>query len=397
MTKDTFMSAFTFESFKCEVSFNEIVDSYTGEKTRELVLRNNNNENFRAAYLYGEGLKEISRSKSGEKNNILGEFLGIKKNDLNSMMSFFKKYGFLFCLKDYEHFITFHINDVVYIKDNLEALINIFNAQDTNNINYKTLLDSVLFLLLNEKRDIKIEDNICYSPSNNDLLHYIINANKIRFDTNNNIVQIPRGDGGTIPAYRVTDHILNEGINDVIIDEYKDLMDNNDDSLYFLRQIVKSYVTKNTSILNIDECLIIDFLYHFSRRISIISLDNISLDMPFQEEVYEVLIEEKNSDLKQALLKISKYLIEKELNHFLSEIKPKYDANTMRPNWNLPSLLSAMYLSLFYLDSNQAMHRICQNINCNQLFLVSKTNQVKKYCCVYCTNAVSQRRYRQKK
>src|SRR5699024_550440 len=119
--------------------------------------------------------------------------------------------------------------------------------------------------------------------------------------------------------------------------------------------------------------------------------------MPFQEAVYEMFTTGKNSDLQHALLKISKYLIEKELNHFLSEIKPKYDANTMRPNGNLPSLLSAMYLSLFYLDSNQAMHRVCQNINCHQLFLVSKTNQVKKYCCVYCTNAVSQRRYRQKK
>ena len=34
MTKDAFMSAFTFESFKCEVSFNEIVDTYTGDKTK---------------------------------------------------------------------------------------------------------------------------------------------------------------------------------------------------------------------------------------------------------------------------------------------------------------------------------------------------------------------------
>ncbi|MEZ7171775.1 hypothetical protein [Sporosarcina sp. OR05] len=66
MTKDTFMSAFTFEGFKCDVSFNEIVDTYTGDKTKEIVLRNNN-EKFRASYLYGEGLKEIGREKRGEK------------------------------------------------------------------------------------------------------------------------------------------------------------------------------------------------------------------------------------------------------------------------------------------------------------------------------------------
>jgi len=54
MTKDTFMSAFTFEGFKCDISFNEFVDTYTGDKIKELVLRNNN-EKFRASYLYGEG------------------------------------------------------------------------------------------------------------------------------------------------------------------------------------------------------------------------------------------------------------------------------------------------------------------------------------------------------
>src|SRR5699024_5479627 len=165
---------------------------------------------------------------------------------------------------------------------NLEALINIFNAQDTDNINYKSLLDSVLFLLLNEKRDITIEDNVCYSSSNIDLLHNIVNANKIRFDNKNNVVQISRPDGGTIPAYGFKDYLLDEGINEVIIDEYEDLMQNDDYSLSFLKQIVKSYTSKKEAIFNEYECLIIDFLYHFSRRISIITLDNVSLDMPFQ-------------------------------------------------------------------------------------------------------------------
>lgn len=396
MTKDTFMSAFTFEGFKCDISFNEFVDTYTGDKIKELVLRNNN-EKFRASYLYGEGLKEIGREKRGEKNNILGEFIGIEKNDLNSMMSFFKKYGFLFPLSDYNQFVTFQIEDINYIKDNLEALINIFNAQDTNNIDYKSLLDSVLFLLLQKEKVIKINDNTCYKSSNKDLLHNINNANKIRFDDNSNTIQIPRDDGGSVPAFEVKDYLLGEGISVVIIEEYENLMQDDDYSLSFLKQIVKAYVSKKTTIFSEDECLIIDFLYHFSRRISIIIPEDISLNTLFQEVVYETFTKRENDDLKQALLKISKYLIEKELNHFLSEIKPKYDADTMRPNWKLPSLFSAMYLSLFYLDSNQAMYRVCQNINCNQLFLVSKTNQVKKYCCVYCTNAVSQRRYRQKK
>ena len=100
--------------------------------------------------------------------------------------------------------------------------------------------------------------------------------------------------------------------------------------------------------------------------------------------------------MQDGLLKISKYLIERELNYHLAEIRPVYNVETMQPNWKLPSLLSAMYLSLFYLDSRQGSYRACQNMNCGQFFLVSKTNSIKKYCCTDCTNAVSQRKYRKK-
>lgn len=94
MSYDTFKSAFVFESFKCETNFNEIVEPNTGEKVKSLVIRNNSTEKFRAAYIYGEGLKEISRSKGSEKNNILGEFLGIKKMTSNLSCHFLKNMDF---------------------------------------------------------------------------------------------------------------------------------------------------------------------------------------------------------------------------------------------------------------------------------------------------------------
>ncbi|MEZ7171774.1 hypothetical protein [Sporosarcina sp. OR05] len=111
----------------------------------------------------------------------------------------------------------------------------------------------------------------------------INNANKIRFDGNSNTIQIPREDGGTVPAFEVKDYLLGEGINEVIIEEYENLMQDDDYSLSFLKQIVKAYVIKKTSIFSEDECLIIDFLYHFSRRISIIIPEDISLNTLFQE------------------------------------------------------------------------------------------------------------------
>jgi hypothetical protein len=147
MKNDTFKSAFIYEGYKCLVKPTEVVDLNTGYINKKIVIKNNDSANYRAAYIYGEGLKEIKKHKGSAKNNILGEFLGIEKNDINSIMSFFEKYGFLFNLNYYEQYVTFDLEDIMYLKDSLEALINLLNAQGVQHINYKKFLDSVLFLL----------------------------------------------------------------------------------------------------------------------------------------------------------------------------------------------------------------------------------------------------------
>ncbi|SHI17526.1 hypothetical protein [Sporanaerobacter acetigenes] len=393
---DTFKSAFVFESCKCVTDYNEVVNLNTGNKTKSLVVRNDISKKFRAAYIYGEGLKEIRRQRANDKNNILGEFLGIKKNDINSVMSFFNKYGFLFDLSGYDQYVNVNVEDIIYLKDNLEALINLLNAQNTSKVNYKKFLDSALFLLLKEDREIKINDETVYESIHNSFLNNIKNATKTNLIEGDNIVHVPRNDGGKDIAYRCQDSLLESGNYDIIISDYDKILEDDNPHMGFTKQIFKAYVIKN-SLFTKDEELAIEFLFHFIKQISSVNLDLISLDMPFADEVYDKIQSEENIYLHDALFKISKFLIERELNYHLSEIRPVYNVETMQPNWNLPSLLSAMYLSLFYLDSRQASYRACQNINCGQFFLVSKTNSIKKYCCVYCTNAVSQRRYRHKK
>ena len=153
---DTFKSAFVFESYKCITDYNETVDLHTGYKTKSLVIRNDVSQNFRAAYIYGEGLKEIKKQRVNYKNNILGEFLGIKKNDINSVMSFFNKYGFLFDLSGYDQYVNVNIDDIIYLKDNLEALINLLNAQDSRKINYKKFLNSVCIYCLKKIEKLKL-------------------------------------------------------------------------------------------------------------------------------------------------------------------------------------------------------------------------------------------------
>lgn len=395
MNSDTFKSAFIFESYKSLVDSIEVVDLRTGDKNKTLVIKDNYSTNFRAAYIYGEGLKEIKKHKESTKNNILGEFLGIEKNDINSIMSFFKKYGFLFNLNNYEEYITFEIEDIIYLRDSLEALTNLLNAQGVQHINHKKFLDSVLFLLLKEGRDIKINEELVYQSKENSFLHNIKSATKTNLNIMENIIHLDRDDGGKDIAYRCNDSILRDGYYDININDYDAFLEEDSTHTKLPRQVLKAYVLKK-SIFREEEELSIEFLLHFMMEVSIIDLNLLSIDMPFEKEVYSKIQSIENRHLLDALLKISKKLIERELNSHLAKIRPVYNAEKMQPNWNLPSLLSAMYLSLFYLDSRQASYRACQNINCGQFFLVSKTNSIKKHCCTDCTNAVSQRKYRKK-
>ncbi len=391
--QNTFKSAFMFQGYKCITDFDDVVDKISGEKLRSIVIKNDKSQKYDAAYFYGDGLKEI-KTNGNEKNNILGEFLGIQKNDTTQIMSFFNKYGFIFNLDGYENYISISIDDIMYVKENLEALINLLSAQNTTNVNYKKLLDSVLFLLLRENREIKIEDTIIYKYTNN-FLHNIKNATVSNLSEFENIVHSHRDDGNIDIAYRFKDLLSDTGYSDIIQSNYNQLMQTDDFDYYIPKQIFKTFAIKD-SIFNEDDCLSITFLFHFIQEISTFYLDQLELDMAFSENVYDDLKSSENKYLLDALFKISKHLIERELNFNLSEVRPTYDAKTMQPNWNIKSLLSAMYMSLFYLDSKQGSYRSCKNINCGEFFLVSKTNSKKQYCCICCTNAVSTRKSRQK-
>lgn len=100
--------------------------------------------------------------------------------------------------------------------------------------------------------------------------------------------------------------------------------------------------------------------------------------------------------MKDSIDKLAKRVIGDELNHNLKDIVPVYDIEKMSPSWKVESLLSAMYLSLFYLKPDTQLYRQCENPNYNNYFMVKTTSTRTKYCCTRCANSVTQSRYRRK-
>jgi len=89
---------------------------------------------------------------------------------------------------------------------------------------------------------------------------------------------------------------------------------------------------------------------------------------------------------------MAKYIIKKELEHHLINIRPLYDADNMQPRWSVPSLLDALYFSIFYLDSKTQMYRQCKY--CGRYFTVKRSNTTNIYCDGWCRNNSQQSRHR---
>ena len=103
--------------------------------------------------------------------------------------------------------------------------------------------------------------------------------------------------------------------------------------------------------------------------------------------------EEKEMEL---LPKIAKKIIKKEMDYYLSNIHPVYNAETMTASWEIPNLLTAMYFSLFYYNPAHTIYKICERTDCGNLIAVTSSDTKKKYCSKTCNGIVTQRRFRKK-
>lgn len=143
--------------------------------------------------------------------------------------------------------------------------------------------------------------------------------------------------------------------------------------------------------------LVAEFLYNFNKEIA-----PITKITPNGVIECEKKIELNNSPAfhdryKNALIRIAKSVYKRELDWGLKGIRPVCDGENFRPKWNIPSLLSALYFSLFYFDANYQEYRICANETCRKWFPVPKSKRNKKYCNNECGNLVAQRKFQRKK
>ena len=138
------------------------------------------------------------------------------------------------------------------------------------------------------------------------------------------------------------------------------------------------YLYKHIPLEYAEARKVVDFLYIFIKRVSKISYIDSDGNIEIQKKLKNNI--DFNEELKEKLIEIAKIVCKRELDWGIKNIRPIYDIEEKRPDWEIPDLYSGLYFAHFYCDAKYYIRRKCQSPACNKYFLVRRTNTKKKYC-----------------
>ena len=365
-----------FTSYKALTLVEKKHDIINNEIQEQLSIKNSDEK---VSFLLNseQGLILDTGGKILKKNNVIGEFIKLEDNDLTAIKNFIEKYGYFFKLSSGEPYKSVELKDVYRFKNRFKSLIHLLYALHNEELrDYKEVLYSIYFLLFtlqlsNERKSKQLN---------------IINL----------LFNFPKYEGFDSSFYRIDDFAMEDEVFEIAIQDYHNFVADSTNHHSLSRNLLKAFKNKHL-IKQKEDRMIIDFLFHMWVDFEVIYVKDMLLDDIFSTQVYEDFNNKASKKMKQLSLNIAKYLISKELNNALLGLIPSYDFEKLRPSWKIPNLYTALYFAVFNLDSSSSIIRKCDNINCGEYFVVSKSNKKKRFCCEHCAKAVSQRNYKEEK
>lgn len=377
-------SKFTFKNKIEKYSLTDTFDPNSGQEILTLYCSHLPKPDY-AKYNFDSLTGLVTSNVDSKKNNPFGEFLSINKS---TFIDYLNKYGFLFDWESSENYDSIEFNYILEFQSRLKLLLSIFN-NIAKSIEYKELLLSTFLLIGKPQLELNLGKSKFIFPS---LFPFHVLRNSIPEKNLSDMTTRHTSSNGKITTYIKVENKFSENGYTCDLDflYYQDIIENlqYDD---FIKDIFYLYVNKPANLEPIT-AHIIDFIYLFFSKVGICDISNTNLK--FEDEDLSNFM--KSSELKNALLILSKEILALEINRGLAKVQPKINLDTLLPDWNLPDLISAFYFTLFYSNPKIAMYKICENIGCNTPFYVQRSNTIKKYCSESCKNASSQRRYRNK-
>lgn len=382
---------YTMRGCKCEC-FMDTVHNPDGSVHTSLRIRALPDSPLLFAYMPQEGLVRINRETGAiESKNLLGELMGIREGDKDRLMDYFRENGFLFPVTA-DGLESFSFDDVFSIIRRIRATLNVMSNLHEPRKQYKKIMSTICWLTLSPR-----------------VIIHSLDESKEEFKTciHSYMKYLESQKGGIYDSLSLDPYASNDiTVPDTIyppettvsISELENaaLVGTGDESASGLNRYRAAILFLNEQGEIPSDRKIIDYFYHLTSEIgNIVSVPKEKAEVEFDCGDAEVTKRFSDS-LRTASVEVAKITIKEELDYAINAIFPSYDIESMTGSWVIPDLYSALVFSIFYMKPGLELYRRCENPNCGCYFLVSTTNSRRKYCSVECSNAVQQRKHRQK-
>ncbi|WP_028520167.1 CGNR zinc finger domain-containing protein [Ruminococcus flavefaciens] len=345
------------------------------------------------AYVEHIGLVMIDDNGTKISNDILSEILSVRSDSPNDVVEFVNKYGFLFNLPE-EKLYIFKQKDIFDIILRLQKTIQLLQAVTESPQNLDTIFDYAIWLHYKNQTSIELGRRTycsCIHTWRKALEHIK------QFKTDDSILErydyqedswyyvIP---DSIYPPQKKYDYLNFEfDINGFDPEDYNP-------ADYFISYPDASVLYRDTIHISPANRLIIEFTYHLTE---ILHSNSITSEVPFTRQMSINEMDKFDDNMKVGLTRFAKQTVKEEIDDALSHIKPSYDSDKMSAAWEIEHFITAIYFSIFYMNTNSQIYRKCANPSCECYFKVETTNNRKKYCSPECANATAQRRHRAKR
>jgi len=392
-------SLFTFMNPGCEVQ--EIADyDKNGDQIYFLNIRKNSSPKH-FVFQVGDGLvrkytvsrdfikfkgyfDETTETVIEKKSvGVLDEFVNLKMNDTKFIAEYFRENGYLFKLPKTEEYTRVALADIQRIQYRMKLLQEVMQL---------TLKKQDKSQLLGKMSEFLLFGADCYDDKKTDDGNLYIHPFTRRMMESRNALK-PFMSTTVFDLFLKRENEV-EGNTDPLsgVDPYEDKDEPLLNLYLFNDAVINLYVDRRLE--NNSFQFIIDFWYNLLKDYSDqLELTDTRYGYRITSNVEDKL--ELNEHFQEALVKASKIVIKEELDYALKDIRNEVDLETLKPDFNIPDLYSALYMAIFYSSKysiNPMIIKYCEW--CGKTFTVRRSNSLKKFCSRKCGNAASQEKWR---
>lgn len=382
---------YTMRSCKCEC-FMDTVHSPNGSVQASLRVRALPDSPLLFAYMPQEGLVRINQNTGAiESKNLLGELMGIREGDKEGVMQFFRENGFLFPIA-VDALESFAFEDVFFILRRVRETLNVMSLLHEPRVQYKKIMSTICWLTLSRRVSIRSLDESRdeFKTCLHSYTKYLKSQQGGIYDSLN---LDPYASNDIVVPDTIYPPEVSVSISELENASMSGLEKESDPGLSRYRAAIL-FLNERGEIPS--DRMIIDYFYHLTSEVgNIVSVPEERAEVVFDCSEAEVA-SRLSAPLRKASIDVAKLTIKEELDYAINAIYPSYDIEAMTGSWVIPDLYSALVFSIFYMKPDLELYRKCENPNCGCYFLVSTTNSRRKYCSVECSNAMQQRKHRQK-